>query len=112
MAYDGERADGHVLDQLETILRHVAEELTGWRTRALKAEAELKESGARGGSGGGAAKLVNSADDLRLALDYFNPTEIVVVGTDWKEVALGVVADLGLELKVLEMRLPPHGFEE
>jgi hypothetical protein len=45
-----------VLDQLETILRHVAEELTGWRTRALKAEAELKESGARGGSGGGAAK--------------------------------------------------------
>jgi hypothetical protein len=42
-----------VLDQLETILRHVAEELTGWRTRALKAEAELKESGARGGGGGG-----------------------------------------------------------
>jgi hypothetical protein len=55
LAYDGERADGQVLDQLETILRHVAEELTGWRTRALKAEAELKESGARGG-GGGAAK--------------------------------------------------------
>lgn len=45
-----------MLDQLETILRHVAEELTGWRTRALKAEAELKESGARGGGGGGVAK--------------------------------------------------------
>jgi hypothetical protein len=43
-----------VLDQLETILRHVAEELSGWRTRALKAEAELKESGARGGGAGGA----------------------------------------------------------
>jgi len=54
LAYDGERADGQVLDQLETILRHVAEELTGWRTRALKAEAELKESGARGGGAGGA----------------------------------------------------------
>ena len=55
MAYDGERADGRVLDQLETILRHVAEELTGWRTRALKAEAELKEGGGRAG-GAGVAK--------------------------------------------------------
>jgi len=54
LAYDGERADGQVLDQLETILRHVAEELTGWRARALKAEADLKESGARGGGAGGA----------------------------------------------------------
>ena len=52
MAYDGERVDGPVLDQLETILRHVAEELTGWRTRALKAETELKESGGRGGAAG------------------------------------------------------------
>ena len=43
-----------MLDQLETILRHVAEELTGWRARALKAEADLKESGARGGGAGGA----------------------------------------------------------
>lgn len=57
MAYDGERADGLVLDQLETILRHVAEELTGWRTRALKAEGELKESGARGGAGSVKADL-------------------------------------------------------
>ena len=52
MAYDGERLDGRVLDQLETVLRHVADELAGWRTRALKAEAELKESGVRGGGGG------------------------------------------------------------
>jgi hypothetical protein len=54
LAYDGERVDGPVLDQLETILRHVAEELTGWRTRALKAETDLKESGARGGAAGAA----------------------------------------------------------
>ena len=54
MAYDGERADAQVLDQLETILRHVADELAGWRARAVKAEGELKESG-RGG-GGAAAK--------------------------------------------------------
>ena len=54
LAYDGERADAQVLDQLETILRHVAEELAGWRARAVKAEGELKESAGRGG--GSAAK--------------------------------------------------------
>lgn len=47
MAYDGERVDAAVLDQLESILRHVSEELTGWRARALKAESDLKETGAR-----------------------------------------------------------------
>ena len=42
--YDGEqRVDTAVLDQLETILRHVQEELAAWRARALKAEADLKE---------------------------------------------------------------------
>ncbi len=60
MVYDGERADGRVLDQLETILRHVADELAGWRARALKAEGDLKELTARastagGGAGGGGA---------------------------------------------------------
>ena len=55
MAYDGERLDGRVLDQLETVLRHVADELAGWRARALKAEAELKESGLRGGAAGAVA---------------------------------------------------------
>jgi hypothetical protein len=44
LAYDGEpRVDTAVLDQLETILRHVQEELAAWRTRALKAEADLKD---------------------------------------------------------------------
>src|SRR5256885_15382111 len=52
LAYDGERADAQVLDQLETILRHVADELAGWRARAVKAEGELKESGGRGGGSG------------------------------------------------------------
>ena len=54
MAYDGERerVDASVLDQLETILRHVMEELAAWRTRALKAETDLKEhpSPARAGA--------------------------------------------------------------
>jgi hypothetical protein len=57
LAYDGERSDAPVLDQLETILRHVADELALWRARAVKAETELKESGAGGRGGGPAAKL-------------------------------------------------------
>ncbi len=43
MAYDGERADARALDQLETILRHVADELESWHGRALKNEAELRD---------------------------------------------------------------------
>lgn len=52
MAYDGERVDTGVLDQLESILRHVADELVGWRARALKAEADLKEGGGRAAAAG------------------------------------------------------------
>ena len=64
-----------MLDQLETILRHVAEELTGWRTRALKAEADLKESGAKGGGGGaGAAKLDLEARGRVADLEQENKT--------------------------------------
>ena len=43
MAYDGERADARALDQLETVLRYVADELSAWHARALKIEAELRE---------------------------------------------------------------------
>ena len=43
MTYVGERLEiREAIDQLEAILRDVAEELAGWRARALKAEAELK----------------------------------------------------------------------
>lgn len=46
MTYAGDRPDVRdALDQLESILRDVAEELAGWRTRAQKAEAELKGRG-------------------------------------------------------------------
>ena len=44
MTYDGERADAQSLDQLEAIVRSVADELAGWRTRALKAEGDLKDA--------------------------------------------------------------------
>ena len=44
--YAGDRPDvRESLDQLESILRDVAEELAGWRSRAQKAEAELKSRG-------------------------------------------------------------------
>jgi hypothetical protein len=43
LAYDGERADSRALDQLETILRHVADELSTWHSRAIKTETELRE---------------------------------------------------------------------
>ncbi|HEV8264153.1 MAG TPA: hypothetical protein VGQ06_04330 [Gemmatimonadales bacterium] len=39
------------IDQLEAILRDVAEELAGWRARALKAEAELKRGSGERGAG-------------------------------------------------------------
>ena len=52
MTYVGERLEvREAIDQLEGVLRDVAEELAGWRARALKAEADLKAGG--GGSGGG-----------------------------------------------------------
>ncbi len=56
MPYDGERADARALDQLEVILRGVAEELAAWRARAVKAEADGGPAGgsARGGGSGGA----------------------------------------------------------
>jgi len=46
LTYVGERLEvREAIDQLETILRDVAEELAGWRARALKAESELKGGG-------------------------------------------------------------------
>lgn len=58
MTYSGDRPPLDVrdaIDQLEAIVRDVAEELAGWRSRAHKAEAEVKSappaSAARGNAG-------------------------------------------------------------
>src|SRR5688572_13570475 len=48
--YDSERADARALEQLEAILRDVAEELAGWRARALKAESDTKGRGTSAGT--------------------------------------------------------------
>jgi len=46
LTYGGDRPDVlEAIDQLESVLRDVAEELAGWRSRAQKAEAELKVRG-------------------------------------------------------------------
>lgn len=55
--YDSERADARALEQLEGILREVAEELSSWRARALKAEGDTKGRGASGGSAGRTPEL-------------------------------------------------------
>jgi len=46
LTYTGDRPDVRdAIDQLEAIVRDVAEELAGWRSRAQKAESELKTRG-------------------------------------------------------------------
>lgn len=46
MTYVGDKPEVlEAIDQLETVLRDVAEELAGWRSRAQKAESELKARG-------------------------------------------------------------------
>lgn len=49
MAYTYERPDLKALAELEQLLRHVGDELAGWRRRALRAEAELQDARAQGG---------------------------------------------------------------
>jgi predicted nucleic acid-binding Zn-ribbon protein len=48
LAYNGDRPPPDVrdaIDQVEAIVRDLAEELAGWRSRAQKAESDLKARG-------------------------------------------------------------------
>ncbi len=49
MASSYERPDLAALSELEQVLRHLGDEVAGWRRRTLKAEAELQEARSRGG---------------------------------------------------------------
>ena len=63
MSYAGDRPEVRdAIDQLEAILRDVAEELAGWRSRAQKAESELKS---RGGGAGKNPELESENKALR-----------------------------------------------
>jgi hypothetical protein len=49
MASNYERPDLAALTELEQLLKHLGDEVAGWRRRTLKAEAELQEARSRGG---------------------------------------------------------------
>jgi len=48
LTFGGERAELQAIEQLEAVVRGIADELAAWRTRALKAESELRELSGRG----------------------------------------------------------------
>jgi hypothetical protein len=56
VASAGERPDLDALHELEDVLRHLTEELAGWRRRALTAEAKAADA-ARYADDGGAGRL-------------------------------------------------------
>jgi FtsZ-binding cell division protein ZapB len=49
VAYTYDRPDLKALGDLEELLKHLTEELSGWRKRTLRAEAELAEAESHGG---------------------------------------------------------------
>ena len=55
VAYTYERPDVRALDELETLVRHLHDELAGWRRRCLKAVADLQEAKKNSRGGGDSA---------------------------------------------------------
>lgn len=53
VSYTYERPDLKAVEDLEKLLRHLSEEVAGWRRRTLKAEAELQEMRSLGGASTG-----------------------------------------------------------
>ena len=53
VSYTYERPDLKAVEDLEKLLRHLSEEVAGWRRRTLKAEAELQEMRSLGGASAG-----------------------------------------------------------
>lgn len=53
VSYTYERPDLRAVEDLERLLRNLAEEVAGWRRRTLKAEAELQEMRSFGGANAG-----------------------------------------------------------
>jgi hypothetical protein len=66
LASAGERPDLDALRELEDVLRHLTEELAGWRRRALSAEAKAAEAARFAEDGdGGAGRLKVLEDENR-----------------------------------------------
>jgi FtsZ-binding cell division protein ZapB len=53
VSYTYERPDLKAVEDLEKLLRHLSEEVAGWRRRTLKAEAELQVMRSLGGASAG-----------------------------------------------------------
>lgn len=68
MASASDRPDLEALNELEEVLRHLAEELAGWRRRALSAETRLAEQ-SRAVGGDGAEGRVKELDERNHALE-------------------------------------------
>jgi FtsZ-binding cell division protein ZapB len=58
VAYAYERPDLRAAEDLETLVRHLLDELGSWRRRCLKAEAELQQARESGGKGSPAPAAV------------------------------------------------------
>ena len=73
MGSSGERLDAVALDQLESTIRHVAEELAGWRARALKSEAEARHGPGAGSAGSAVPALGAQASGPALTIARPDP---------------------------------------
>ncbi len=58
MAYAYERPDLQAVEEVETLVRHLLDELGGWRRRCLKAEAELQQARESGPNAGSSPRAV------------------------------------------------------
>jgi hypothetical protein len=65
VASAGERPDLDALHELEDVLRHLTEELAGWRRRALTAEAKAADAVRFGPGGEGGARLTVLEEENR-----------------------------------------------
>jgi hypothetical protein len=68
VASAGERPDLEALRELDDVLRHLTEELAGWRRRALSAESKVADA-ARFAAGDGGAGRIQELEDAKEGLE-------------------------------------------
>jgi hypothetical protein len=68
VAFAGERPDLDALRELDDVLRHLTEELAGWRRRALTAESKVADA-TRFAEGNGGAGRLQELEDANAGLE-------------------------------------------
>ena len=63
MAFAGERPDLEALRDLDDVLRHLTEELAGWRRRALSAESQAADAALVAEDGDGGLGRIKELED-------------------------------------------------